>query len=57
MNEMRHLFLLSALAGLAGTACLALAPVLAGAALPVGSATEALRAVAAAQPATGTPAP
>lgn len=51
MNETRRLFLLSALAGLAGTASLAFAPALAGAALPIRSATEVLRAVAAAQPA------
>ncbi|KQZ25929.1 hypothetical protein [Duganella sp. Root1480D1] len=51
MNETRRLLLLSALAGLAGTASLAFAPALAGAALPIRSATEVLRAVAAAQPA------
>jgi pimeloyl-ACP methyl ester carboxylesterase len=51
MNETRRLFLLSALSGLAGTASLAFAPALAGAALPIRSATEVLRAVAAAQPA------
>ncbi|SFF69342.1 hypothetical protein SAMN05518865_103220 [Duganella sp. CF458] len=51
MNETRRLFLLSALTGLAGTASLAFAPALAGAALPIRSATEVLRAVAAAQPA------
>jgi pimeloyl-ACP methyl ester carboxylesterase len=49
MNETRRLFLLSALTGLAGTASLAFAPALAGAALPLHSATDALRAVAAAQ--------
>ncbi|WP_051293869.1 alpha/beta fold hydrolase [Pseudoduganella violaceinigra] len=51
MNETRRLFLLSALAGMAGVASLAFAPALAGAALPLHSATDALRAVAAAQPA------
>jgi pimeloyl-ACP methyl ester carboxylesterase len=51
MNETRRLFLLSALAGLAGSASLAFAPALAGAALPVRSATDVLRAVASAQPA------
>jgi pimeloyl-ACP methyl ester carboxylesterase len=50
MNEPRRLFLLSALCGLAGAASLAFAPALANAALTAGSATEALRAVAAAQP-------
>jgi pimeloyl-ACP methyl ester carboxylesterase len=51
MNETRRFFLLSALAGLAGSASLAFAPTLAGAALPVHSATDVLRAVATAQPA------
>ncbi len=51
MNETRRLFLLSAIAGLAGSASLAFAPALAGAALPIHSAAEVLRAVAAAQPA------
>lgn len=51
MNETRRLFLLSALTGLAGTASLAFAPAIAGAALPIRSATDVLRAVAAAQPA------
>lgn len=49
MNETRRLFLLSALCGIAGTATLAFAPALAAAALPLQSATDALRAVAAAQ--------
>lgn len=49
MNETRRLFLLSALSGLAGTVSLAFAPALAGAALPGRSATEVLRAVAAAK--------
>lgn len=48
MNEFRRLFLLSALTGLAGVASLAFAPALAGAALPIHSATDTLRAVAAA---------
>jgi hypothetical protein len=48
MNEIRHLILLSALTGLAGAASLAFAPALVGAALPIHSATETLRAVAAA---------
>ncbi len=51
MNETRRLFLLCAIAGLAGTASLAFAPALAGAALPMHGAAEVLRAVAAAQPA------
>ncbi len=51
MNDARRLFLLSALTGLAGTASLAFAPALASALLPTGSAADALRAVAAAQPA------
>lgn len=51
MNETRRLFLLCAIAGLAGTASLAFAPALAGAALPIHSAADVLRAVAAAQPA------
>lgn len=49
MNETRRFFLLSALCGLAGTASLAFGPALIGAALPTSSATEVLRAVAAAQ--------
>lgn len=49
MNEIRRLFLLSALAGLAGTASLAFAPALASAVLPVDSAAATLRAIAAAR--------
>lgn len=49
MNETRRLFLFSALSGLAGIASLAFAPALAGAVLPISSATEVLRAVTAAQ--------
>jgi len=50
MNEARRLYLLCALSVLAGTASLAFAPILVGAALPTSSATEILRAVTAAQP-------
>jgi len=50
MNETRRLFLLYALSGLAGSASLAFGPTMIGAALPTSSATEVLRAVAAAQP-------
>lgn len=49
MNETRRLFLLCAVSGLAGIASLAFAPALAGAVLPISSATEVLRAVTAAQ--------
>ncbi len=50
MNESRRLLLLYALCGLAGATSLAFAPALIGAALPTSSATDILRAVAAAQP-------
>lgn len=50
MDEYRRLFLLSALTGLAGTASTAFAPALACAALPVRTASEALRTVVTAQP-------
>ncbi|WP_342118926.1 hypothetical protein [Pseudoduganella sp. OTU4001] len=46
MNESRRFFLLAAMTGLAGAASLAFAPALADAALPLHSATDALRAVA-----------
>lgn len=49
MNDTRRLFVLCALSGLAGIASLAFAPALAGAVLPISSATEVLRAVTAAQ--------
>lgn len=51
MNDMHRLFLLAAASGLAGAISLVFAPALVGAALPLHSATEALRAVAGAQPA------
>lgn len=50
MNDSHRLLLLCALSSLAGTACLAFAPVLVGAALPTSSAADILRAVAAPQP-------
>lgn len=53
MNDKRRLFLLAALSGIAGSASLAFAPALAGAVLPLGSAADALRAVAAAGTAPG----
>ncbi|XLZ68407.1 hypothetical protein ABT364_17880 [Massilia sp. SR12] len=53
MNDKRRLFLLAAISGIAGSASLAFAPALAGAVLPLGSATDALRAVAAAGSAPG----
>lgn len=48
MNDKRRFLLLAAISGIAGSASLAFAPALASAVLPQGSATDALRAVAAA---------
>lgn len=49
MDESRRFFMLAAATGIAGAASLAFAPALAGAALPLQSASDALRAIAAAQ--------
>lgn len=53
MNDKRRLILLAAISAMAGSASLAFAPALAGAALPLGSPTDTLRAVAAAAPQLG----
>lgn len=53
MNDKRRFLLLAAISGIAGSASLAFAPALARAVLPLGSTSDALRAVAAAGSAPG----